>query len=97
MGFHMLDLVLILLIGLALFGPKVLQSMARSAGRTMSQMKTTKEKIMAELPMEEISEVSRQVSRVPMSPQQAVHMLITSESAEKKSTEKVQSEEKKPE
>jgi Sec-independent protein translocase protein TatA len=96
MGFHMLDLVVILLIGLALFGPKALQSMARSAGRGVSQAKEMKNKMMSELPLEEISEVSRQISRVPMSPQQAVHMLITQE-ANQKSTEKAQVEEKKPE
>ena len=42
-----------------------------------------KDKVMAELPVEEISEVSRHISRVPMSPQQAVHMLITQEAPQK--------------
>ncbi len=89
MGFHMLDLVVVLLIGLALFGPKALQSMARSAGKGVKEAKVMKDKVMAELPLEEISEVSRHISRVPTSPQQAVHMLITQESVEK-STEKAQ-------
>lgn len=89
MGFHMLDLVVVLLIGLALFGPKALQSMARSAGKGVREAKAMKDKVMAELPLEEISEVSQHISRVPMSPQQAVQMLITPESAER-STEKAQ-------
>jgi TatA/E family protein of Tat protein translocase len=89
MGFHMLDLVVVLLIGLALFGPKALQSMARSAGKGVREAKVMKDKVMTELPLEEISEVSRHISRVPMSPQQAVQMLITQEPAER-STEKAQ-------
>ena len=83
MGFHMLDLVVVLLIGLALFGPKALQSIARSAGKGVRDAKAMKDKVMAELPVEEISEVSRHISRVPMSPQQAVHMLITQEAPQK--------------
>jgi Sec-independent protein translocase protein TatA len=89
MGFHMLDLVVVLLIGLVLVGPKALQSMARSAGKGIKEAKVMKDKVMAELPLEEISEVSRHISRVPMNPQQAVQMLITHESVEK-STEKTQ-------
>src|SRR5256885_16497315 len=96
MGFHFVDILIIAVIALVLFGPKALQSMARSAGRGVSQAKEMKDKVMAELPLEEISEVSRHISRVPMSPQQAVHMLITQESTEKKSTEKAEVEEKKP-
>ena len=76
MGFHMLDLVFIALIGLAIFGPKALQSMARSAGRGMNQAKDLKNKVIAELPVEELSELSRQVPRVPTNPYQAVGMLV---------------------
>jgi Sec-independent protein translocase protein TatA len=83
----MLDLVVILLIGLAIFGPRALQSMARSAGRGMSQAKAMKDKVMAELPVEEISEVSRQIPRVPMNSHQAIHMLMTPELVEKKTEE----------
>ncbi len=83
MGFHMLDLVIILLIGLAIFGPKTLQSMARNVGKGMSQAKTMKDKVMAELPMEELSEVSRQIPRVPTHPHQVVQMLMAPEPVEK--------------
>ena len=79
MGFHPLDWVIIILIGLAIFGPKALQSVARNAGRTISQTKTVKDKVMSELPMEELSEVSREIPRVPMNSHQAIEMLMTPE------------------
>ena len=75
-GLHIIDLVIILGIGLAIFGPKALQSMARSAGRGVSQAKTAKDRVLSELPVEEISKISRQIPRVPLSPQQAVQMLM---------------------
>jgi len=78
-GFHMLDLVFILLIGLAIFGPKALQSMARSAGKGMSHAKDLKDKVVSELPVEEISEMSRRIPRVPTNPHQVVQMLMTPE------------------
>ncbi len=79
MGFHPLDWVIIILIGLAIFGPRALQSVARNAGRTISQAKTVKDKVMSELPMEELSEVSREIPRVPMNSHQAIEMLMTPE------------------
>ena len=91
MGFHMLDLVFIAVIGLAIFGPKALQSMARSAGRSVNQAKDLKNKVLAELPVEEFSELSRQVPRVPTNPYQAVGMLAAPE----KEPEPKTSEEKK--
>ena len=75
-GFHILDLVVIAIIGLALFGPKALQSIARNAGKSMGQAKAAKDKVMAELPLEEISKVAQ---KVPMNAQQAIQMLITPE------------------
>src|SRR5947209_7494045 len=83
MGVHIPDLVIILLIGLIIFGPKTVQSLARSAGKGMSQAKTMKDKVMAELPMEEISEVSRHIPRVPTNPHQAIQMLMAPEPVEK--------------
>jgi len=75
-GFHILDLVVIAIIGLALFGPKALKSIARNAGKGVGQAKTAKEKVMAELPLEDLSRVAQ---KVPMNPQQAIQMLITPE------------------
>lgn len=85
-GFHFLDLGIILLIGLAILGPKALISMSRKAGEGASHAKDMKDKIMAELPMDEISRVSQSmphIPQIPTSPQQAVRMLVMSE---KKST-----------
>lgn len=89
-GFHFLDLGIIIVIGLLIFGPKTLQSMARGAGKTMSQAKTVKDKIMAELPMEEFSEISRSIPRIPsipMNSNQAMQMLLTSEKPQARSAE----------
>ena len=78
-GFHILDLVVIVVIGLALLGPKALQSIARSAGKGVGQAKAAKDKLMTELPLEELSKVSQ---KVPTNPQQAIQMLITPEKKE---------------
>jgi TatA/E family protein of Tat protein translocase len=80
-GFHILNLVIIAIIGLALFGPKALQSIARNAGKGLGQAKEAKEKVMAELPMEEISKVTQ---KVPMNAQQAIQMLMTPEKEQEK-------------
>lgn len=79
MGFHALDWVIIILIGLAIFGPRALQSVARNAGKTMGQAKTLKERAISELPIEELSEVSREIPRIPRNPTQAIEMLMTQE------------------
>jgi len=82
MGFHMPELIILIGIALALFGPKTLQSVARSAGKGVSQAKNAKDKLMAELPMEEIAKVTESIPQVPLNPQQAVRMLMTSEQKE---------------
>jgi len=75
-GFHLLDLVVILVIGLLVAGPKALQSISRNAGKGVGQAKTVKDKVMAELPMEEVSEISKTLSKIPLSPQQAIQKLL---------------------
>jgi sec-independent protein translocase protein TatA len=75
-GFHIFDLIVIALVGLAIFGPKALQSMARNAGKGLGHVKEAKDRVMSELPLEELSRVSQ---KVPMNPQQAIHMLMTPE------------------
>lgn len=75
-AFHILDLVVIAIIGLAIFGPKKLHSLARNAGKGLSQAKMMKDKVMTELPLEELSKVSQ---NVPTNPQQALRMLMTPE------------------
>lgn len=83
-GFHFIDLLVILVIGLLIAGPKVLQSMSRSAGKGIGQAKEMKDKVLAELPMEEISEMSQKIPRIPLNTQQAVQMLLTPEREKKK-------------
>ena len=92
MGFHFMDLVVILVVGLLIFGPKKLQDMSRSTGKVMKQVNEFKDKMMAELPMEEISEVTHSVPRVPTSPQQAFKMLVTEEKPEAAKQEPVKQE-----
>ena len=82
MGFHLPELIVLVGIALAIFGPKTLHSMARNAGKGVAQVKDAKDKIMAELPMEEIAKVTESIPQVPLNPQQAVRMLMTSEQRE---------------
>jgi len=91
-GFHFIDLIVILAIGLLIAGPKALQSMSRNAGKGMGQAKKMKDKVMSELPVEELSEMSQKIPKIPLSPQQAVQMLLTSEL--EKNKEKSQQETK---
>ncbi len=55
-----------------------MQSMARNAGKGVSQAKNMKEQMLAEVP-EEVTQISQQIARIPLSPQQAVQMLMSSE------------------
>ena len=90
-GFHLLDLVVILVIGLLVAGPKALQSISRNAGKGVSQAKTVKDKVMAELPMEEVSELSKTLSKIPLSPQQAIQKLLIPEQEKKQQEAKQES------
>jgi Sec-independent protein translocase protein TatA len=80
MGFHMLDLVPVILIALVVIGPKALQSLSRNMGKGMGQAKDMKDQVLSELPIEEFTKVTRQI---PMSPQQAIQMLLTPSEKEK--------------
>jgi Sec-independent protein translocase protein TatA len=75
-GFHFLDLLVILGIILLVAGPKALQSMSRNAGRGLGKAKAMKDEVLAGLPMEELSEMSEQIPRVPLNPQQAAKKLL---------------------
>jgi Sec-independent protein translocase protein TatA len=83
---HFVDILIVAAIGLALFGPKALQSMARSAGKGVGQAKDVKDKLMAELPVEDFASVAESLPQVPLNSRQAVQMLLNSD--EKKSDEK---------
>lgn len=80
MGFHMLDLVPIILIALVVIGPKALQSLSRNMGKGLGQAKDMREQVLSELPIKEFTKVTRQI---PMSPQQAIQMLLTPSEKEK--------------
>lgn len=82
LGFHWFELLIIVGIGLILMGPKTVQSIARNAGKGVSQAKNAKEKVLAEIP-EEVTQISQHIARVPLSPQQAVQMLMTPEKEQK--------------
>ncbi len=78
MGFHPLDILIVAGFILLLFGPKTLQSLSRSAGRGMGQAKEMKNKLMSELPVEELSKVNETLAKIPTSPQQVAHKVIQS-------------------
>ena len=82
-GLHLLDLIVILAIVLLIAGPKTLQSISRKAGKSVGQAKVMKDKVMAELPMEEISGVSNTLSKIPTSPQQVAQKLLLPEQKNK--------------
>ena len=82
-GLHLLDLIVVLAIALLIVGPKAVQSISRKAGKGVGQAKTMKDNVMAELPMEEISEISNTFSKIPLSPQQAVQKLLLPEQEKK--------------
>lgn len=77
-GFHPLDLLVIVGIALLIFGPKTLQSIAHSAGRGMNQAKEAKNKLLSELPMEDLAHINETISQIPLSPQQAARKMISS-------------------
>jgi Sec-independent protein translocase protein TatA len=76
-GFHPLDILVIAAIALLIFGPKTLQSISHHAGRGVGQAKDVKNKILAELPMEDLNAVRETVGKIPLSPQQAARQLLT--------------------
>lgn len=81
MGFHLLDIIIVAAIGLALFGPKALQSIARNTGKGIGQAKVMKDKVMSELPMEDIAKARGSIPRVPLNSRQAMQMLVAQEQA----------------
>lgn len=71
---HIVEILVVSLIGLAIFGPKMLQSMAREAGKTTSQVKNLKDKF-----TKEVSSVTDQLPRMPQVPlnsRQAMDMVL---------------------
>ena len=78
-GLHLLDLIVILAIAMVIIGPKTVQSLSRKAGKGVGQARDMKDKVMAELPVEDISDITKTFSKIPTSPQQAVQKLLLPE------------------
>lgn len=76
MGFHPLELLILIGVVLLIFGPKTLQSISHNAGRGLGQAKGMKDKLMSELPLEELSKVNETLSKIPTSPQQVAQKVI---------------------
>jgi Sec-independent protein translocase protein TatA len=94
-GFHYLNLLVILGIILLIAGPKALQSLSRNAGKGLGKAKAMKDEVLSVLPVEELTEISQQIQRVPLSPQQAAQKLLMPE--QEKHKEKHSPEEKEAE
>lgn len=87
MGFHPLDLVVVAVIALALFGPKTLQSVARGLGKGVTQAKTMKNEIMSDLSVDDITKVTSDLPTVPRNSRQVVEMLLKSDEEKKEKKE----------
>ncbi len=75
---HIIDILVIAGVVLALFGPKMLQSIARDAGKGLGKAKEMKDTLMSDLPMEDIHKMTKNVPRVPLNSRQALGMLMAS-------------------
>lgn len=94
MGFHFLDILVIAGLALLIFGPKTLQSLSHTAGRGVRQAGELKDKLLAEVPVEEFTSVRDTISQIPRTPQQAARQIVSfSSDEEKPKTGKAASEE----
>ena len=93
-GFHLLDILIVALIGLAIFGPKALQSMAHNAGKGAGQAKQMKETIMSDLSLDEVRKITEDIPQLPLNSRQAMLMLMDNDVEEKPSEAKTKEEKK---
>jgi Sec-independent protein translocase protein TatA len=86
-----MDMAIIAVVILALFGAKTLQSVAHNTGKTVAQVKGAKDKVMSDLGVDDLKKAAENLPRIPLNPQQAVKQYILSDINEKKipSSEKV--------
>jgi Sec-independent protein translocase protein TatA len=75
---HFLDILIIVGVALAIFGPKTLQSLARDAGKSAAKAKQMKESLMSDLPINDISKLTKNIPQVPLNSRQALGMLMSS-------------------
>lgn len=78
-GIHVSGLIVALVVALAIVGPKTQQAVSRHVGKRVGQARVMREKVMAELPLEEIAGLSQSISKLPLSPQQALQRMLTME------------------
>lgn len=78
MGIGWLEILLIVGIGLALFGPKTLQSLAEKAGNATGQARQMKDQIADGLPVDDI----KKITNIPRNPRQVIGRLLTSQDAD---------------
>lgn len=78
MGFHFFDIAIVVGIVLLIFGPQALLKWSHGAGKSMKQVSDLKNQMLSELPLNEISEISRNIPRIPTNPLQVAQMLMTS-------------------
>jgi TatA/E family protein of Tat protein translocase len=80
---RIMDMAIIAVIVLALFGAKTLQSVAHSAGKTAAQMKQAKKQVMSDLGVDDLKKATEALPRIPLNPQQAVKQYILSDTSKK--------------
>ncbi|GAC1376360.1 MAG: hypothetical protein NVS2B12_34990 [Ktedonobacteraceae bacterium] len=76
---HIVDILVIAGVVLALFGPKMLQSIAHDAGKGVAKAKEVKDSLLSDLPMEDIGKMTKNIPQVPLNSRQALGMLMASE------------------
>jgi Sec-independent protein translocase protein TatA len=78
-----LEILLAAIALLALVGPKTLQLWARDAGRGAGRANKMKDKVIADLSIDDIKKASNALSKVPRNSQDVVKMLLTSDDEKK--------------
>jgi Sec-independent protein translocase protein TatA len=74
-----LEILLVGIVLLAIFGPRTLQSLARSAGRGMGQARHLKDKVVSDLAVDDLKKVTEKLSHIPRNSQDVVKMVISSD------------------
>ncbi|GLV59371.1 hypothetical protein KDH_61980 [Dictyobacter sp. S3.2.2.5] len=81
---HIWELLIVIGVALAIFGPKTLQSLARNAGKTTGEVKNAKDKFMSHVPADDITKLRETLNKVPTSPAHAAQMLMTPDEKKEK-------------
>ncbi len=74
---RIMEMVLIAVAVLAVFGPKTLQSFAKGAGKSVAQAKQMKEKVLSDIGVDELKKMTEGLPQVPLNSMQAVDMLVS--------------------